>query len=50
LGAFFSLSENFFLNLSFFINLPKNLASIATTFSSLSESSLDETLAFSWMP
>jgi len=45
-GALFSLSMNWFLNLSFFIRLPKFLASIATASSSLSEFSSDETLAF----
>jgi hypothetical protein len=45
-GAFFSLSENLFLNLLFFINRSKFLANIATASSSMSESSLAETLVF----
>jgi hypothetical protein len=45
-GAFFSLPENFFLNLLFFINCSKFLANIATASSSISESSSEETLVF----
>jgi hypothetical protein len=45
-GAFLSLSENFFLNLLFFIKCSKLLANIVTASSSISESSSDETLDF----
>jgi len=45
-GAFFSLLENFYLNLLFFINRTKFLANIGTASSSISKSSSDETLVF----
>jgi hypothetical protein len=45
-GAFFSLPKNFYLNLLFFMKRSKFLANIATTSSSISESSSDKTLFF----
>jgi hypothetical protein len=45
-GAFLSLSENFFLNLLFFMHRSKFLDNIITASSSMLESSSDETLDF----